>query len=119
MQVPGAEYLMNMAPLELNIERGHLLGDIAVEDRMYDGLKQTYRIMTKPKKYGVQMPRDEHEFRNLFRFYIDEYGKLPPSASVVESNMLDVIGRRNVAQSRLDLVDDLLRGRRNVRQRLR
>jgi hypothetical protein len=36
----------------------------------------------------------------------------------MEDQMMTVVGRRNVAQARLNLVDDLLRGRRNVRQRL-
>lgn len=121
MQVPGAEYIMNMTPLELNIERGHLIGDVEVEDRMYEGLKATYRRMKGGfKRPENRPPTSEQDMRNMFSWYINEYRKMPSSLYEVEQNMFDVLGRRNIAQARLDLVDDLLRGnRRNVRQRLR
>jgi hypothetical protein len=118
MQVPGAEYIMNMTPLELNIERGHLIGDIEVEDRMYEGLKDTYRKMYGPAKRGISAPRSEAEMRDAFSWYLSEYRKLPGTHLEMEDQMMTVVGRRNVAQARLNLVDDLLRGRRNVRQRL-
>lgn len=119
MQVPGAEYLHNMTPLELNIERGHLLGDISVEDRMYEGLADTYKKMYGPAKRGIRAPRSEREMRNMFSWYLSEYRKLPGNQLELEDQMITVLGKRNVAQARLNLVDDLLRGRRNVRQRLR
>ena len=119
MQVPGAEFLMNMTPLELNIERGHLLGDVQVEDRMLAGLERTYKTMVGPAKRGIRAPQTEREMLDMFKWYRDEYRKLPSGPLELEDQMANVIGRRYTALARLKMVDDLLRGNRNVRQRLR